>query len=359
MKHAVTIESVQGEPLDVPLHEPFRISRGTLSSVRNVLVRVTLSDGTEGLGEAAPFPELTGESPQTVMASLEIARNVLEGMSIGELRQCHQRLQDVLKSQRAARAGIEGSLIDAWSRAAEAPLFRLLGGAGSTLVTDLTIPIVPRDEAMVLARAAKADGIRTLKTKVGLELEDDIDRVEGISLSYPEAPLILDANQGYSPKQALRLLDELCERGIRPAMFEQPVHADDLQGLRFVRERTPVPVYADEAVTDAASALRIIRAEAADGLNIKLAKTGGLLEALDVAALARSAGLGLMVGAMVETRLGLTCAAHLAAGLGGFSHVDLDTHMLLSHDPFEGGFSQEGDRLRLDPSAPGIGITAR
>jgi L-alanine-DL-glutamate epimerase-like enolase superfamily enzyme len=133
------------------------------------------------------------------------------------------------------------------------------------------------------------------------------------------------------------------------------VHRHDLEGLRFVTERAGVPVAADEAVHTAADALRIARMGAANAVNIKLMKSG-IVEALDIAAVCRAAHLQLMVGAMLESRLGIAVSAHLVAGLGGFRYVDLDTPMLMEHDPFTGGYTQEAMTYRLEGVTAGHGV---
>ena len=143
-----------------------------------------------------------------------------------------------------------------------------------------------------------------------------------------------------------------------PALFEQPVAADDLEGMARVTQATGVPVAADESVARREDALRVAAAGAADVINIKLMKCGGLIEALDIAAIARAAGIRLMIGGMIETRLGMGTSAHLAAGLGGFDFLDLDTHLLLAEDPFQGGFQQAGPHMTLG-DAPGHGIRPR
>ncbi|MBI2943144.1 MAG: dipeptide epimerase [Candidatus Wallbacteria bacterium] len=352
------IARVQAAPLDVPLLEPFGISLGTMHRLRNVLVKVDLEDGHHGIGEAAPFPELTGETQATVLAAVEQMGDLLRGVDATSFRLVHEKLAAVFRAQSSARAGVVSALFDALGRRAGLPLHRWFGGRGTRVETDLTIPIVDGPRAAERACEIRKMGIRTIKTKVGHDLEGDLARVFAIHEAYPEAGLVVDANQGFTPKEALTFLQELEENGVRPLLLEQPVHRDDLRGMAMVRGRANVPVYADESVFSASDAWRVLQAGAADGINIKLAKCGGFVEAMDIAALCRAAGAGLMIGAMMETRLGLTASAHFAAGTGGFRFCDLDTHMLLAEDPFQAGFLQDGPTLELGES-PGLGVTKR
>lgn len=353
------IVDVAAVPLEVPLVEPFRISCGVMDKLSNVLVRVTLENGVVGLGEAAPWPELTGESQATVLATCSEAGSHLIGLDAASLRQVSAVLKRQYKSQTSARAGLETAVFDAYSQTIGIPLFRFFGGAGDRVETDLTIPIVPPADAPRLARAVVARGIRTIKTKVGNDMEEDVERVRVIHEAAPEAHLILDANQAYTPSGALRFLARLERLGIEPVLLEQPVHGPDLDGLKYVKDRTNVPVAADEAVHDAHDALALARMAAADVVNLKLMKCGGMVEAMDIVSICKTANIQLMIGGMMESRVAMNASAHLAAGLGGFSFIDLDTHMLLAEDPFEGGFRQEDGWLILDQVKSGTGIRWR
>lgn len=352
------IAAVQAAPLEVPLIEPFTIALCSLEATANVLVTITLEDGTRGMGEAAPWEALTGETQASVLDAVEAARELLVGADVRATRSLSERLRQAMPKDSSARAGLTSAILDAATRRAGVPLWQHLGGSGRELEIDMTIPIVPPARARERARELAAQGFRMIKVKVGHDLAEDLERLRAIREAAPEAGLIVDANQGYSPEQALDFLARAAPAGVTPALFEQPVAAADLEGLARVTRATEVPVAADEAVARREDALRVAATRAADVINIKLMKCGGLLEALDIAAIARAAGIRLMIGGMVETRLGMGTAAHLAAGLGGFDFLDLDTHLLLAEDPFQGGFEQDGPHMTLG-HAPGHGITPR
>jgi L-alanine-DL-glutamate epimerase-like enolase superfamily enzyme len=355
---ATTITALEAEPLDIALREPFTIATGQVESARNVLMRVTLADGTVGLGEAAPFPPSGGETQETTLAAAGGMAPLVIGQDAAAWRPLAARLDASFEHQSTARAGVEVAVLDALTRSWGIPLFQLFGGAESRVTSDISIPIVAPEHVANLARRHAASGAKTLKLKVGTTVGADVERVLALRAVAPDCALILDGNQGYTPVAALELLARLAAEGAAPILFEQPVHRHDLVGLRFVAERARVPVAADEAVHTAADALRIARMDAANVVNIKLMKSG-VVEALEIAAVCRAAHLGLMVGAMIESRLGIAASAHLVAGLGGFSYVDLDTPMLLASDPFAGGYTQDGMTYTLDPAAPGHGVTLR
>ncbi|HEX9414103.1 MAG TPA: dipeptide epimerase [Ktedonobacterales bacterium] len=355
---ATQIARLEAEPLDLPLLEPFIIATGRMDSARNVLVRITLADGTVGLGEASPFPPSGGESQETALAAVRAMQPLLEGQDATQWRPLAHRLDASFEHQATARAGVEIALLDALTRSWGIPLYQFFGGAQTRVTTDMSIPIEEPSHVTELAERYSERGATTLKIKVGTMVGEDIERVLAAQEGAPDVDLILDGNQGYTPYQAIELVDTLAGDGIRPILFEQPVHRHDLEGLRFVAERAGVPVAADEAVHTAADALRVARLGAANAINIKLMKSG-VVEALDIAAVCRAAHLQLMVGAMLESRLGIAASAHVIAGLGGFRYVDLDTPMLMESDPFTGGYTQDGMTYALEGVSAGHGVSLR
>ena len=350
-----TIRSVSIEPLNIPLLEPFTIATGSVSEARNVLITVTLNDGSVGYGESAPFPPSTGESQETALAAARGCAALIEGRDAAHWRTLAKLIRSVYFSQATAIAGIEMALLDALTRSYGIPLYVFFGGASTSVETDMSIPMVTPEHGYELARGIVARGISTIKIKVGGDIRDDVARVEAIRESAPGLGLILDANQGYTANEALLCLEALDDRDIRPLLMEQPVHKDDYEGLRYVTQHTTIPVAADESAYSAANVARLIKMDAVNVVNIKLMKAG-ILEALDIAALCRVNHVGLMIGAMIESCLAIAAAAHLAAGLGGFSFIDLDTPMLLAEDPFTGGYEQRGGVYDLAGVKRGLGI---
>ena len=354
MEQAI-IKEISVNPVNIPLEEPFTIAIGTKYEIENVIVTVRLDNGIEGYGEAAPLEPINGENQSTVMATLESCREFLAGRDIASYRQISKKLKSVFWAQVTARCAIEMALIDAFTKTLNIPLYLFFGGASKKLETDYTVDIVSTEKARVNASKLKGQGYRILKTKVGKNLIDDIDRIQAIMDGAPGCRLILDANQGYSPVQAVHFLKELEKNNIWPELFEQPVVRHDKAGMRFVKDNSMVPIAADESVFTAADAIEVVRTGCADMINIKLMKSG-IIEALDIAAIARSANIGLMIGCMLETRLGLGASVHFAAGTGGFNFVDLDPHLDPVKDPFTGGPHYEAPFYKLSDVTAGIGV---
>ena len=355
---STTIRSMAVEPLNIPLLEPFTIATGSVDGARNVLITLTLQDGSVGYGECAPFPPSTGESQETALAAAQGCVELVQGQDAANWRQLAQRVHSLYYAQTTVCAGVEMALLDALTRSYGIPLYVFFGGMSSSVETDISIPMVTPEHGYELARAAVKQGIRSIKIKIGGDVREDVARVEAIREAAPGLGLTLDANQGYTPGEALLCLEALNDRDIRPLLMEQPVHKDDYEGLRYVTEHTTVPVAADESASNAASVARLLKMGAVNVVNIKLMKAG-IVDALDIAALCRATHTGLMVGAMIESRLAIAAAAHLVAGLGGFSFIDLDTPMLLAEDPFTGGFEQHSGVYDLSQVKSGLGIERR
>jgi len=353
-----TIQSVQVEPLTIPLLEPFTIATGGVTEARNVLITITLRDGSVGYGECAPFPPSTGESQETALAAAQACAELLRGRDAAHWRALSKLLKSVFYAQATVCAGMEMALLDALTRSHDMPLYVFFGGASTQVETDISIPLVAPERAYQLAEDALIKGITSIKVKVGGNLQDDVERVEAIREGAPGLPITLDANQGYTPDEALLCLEALDDRDIRPLMIEQPVHKDDFEGLRYVTQHSSVPVFADESASSAAAAARLIAMGAVSGINIKLMKTG-VVESLDIAALCRATHTQLMIGAMIESRLAISFAAHFVAGLGNFRYIDLDTPMLLATDPFVGGYEQKGGIYDLSSIKKGTDISIK
>ena len=353
-----TIRSVTVEPLNIPLLEPFTIATGSVSEARNILITITLDDGSMGYGESAPFSPSTGETQETALAAARGCAALIEGRDAAHWRTLSQLIRSVYFSQATACAGIEMAVLDALTRSFGMPLYVFFGGASTSVETDMSIPMVTPEHGYELAKNVVARGITSIKIKVGGNLIEDVARVEAIREAAPGLGLTLDANQGYTAHEALLCLEALNDHDIRPLMMEQPVHKDDYEGLRYVTQHTTVPIAADESAYSAANVAHLIAMGAANVVNIKLMKCG-FVEALDIAAVCRATHTQLMIGAMMESRLAISAAAHFVAGLGGFRYIDLDTPMLLADDPFTGGYEQRGGIYDLSGVKSGLGIERR
>ena len=353
---ATLIAKLEARPVDIELTEPFGIATGSQPLARNVFVELTLGDGTRGMGEAAPFPAVNGETREDALIAIERARPVLLGADARRWRALAGTLGEAVGGAPSARCALETALLDALARHGRISLWSMFGGAETELETDITIVTGTVSRAAEAARAAVTDGFRRLKVKVGGgDLAHDVARLVAILGAAPSAELILDANAALSSEEAIALTRALGTGARRIVLFEQPTVADDLDGLRAVWAETRIPVAADESAQRAADVVSIAAHRAAQVVNVKIMKSG-VVEALDMAAVARAHGLGLMVGGMVESPLAMTVSACLAAGLGGFEHVDLDTPLFMADPPTQGGFRRFGPRLGLSHIELGHGV---
>lgn len=361
------ITSIQARPLRVPLLEPFVIASGTMTETRAVEISVTLAsdDGqtATGLGEAATLAPVTAESDEAIVARLPRANALVEDRRFGGLREASALLDLVASGMPVFRAGLEAALADAIGQLAGVPVALLLDerapAGGFALRTDITLPITRDPEhAVRLATAHAANGFDCFKIKVGKDRAADVLALRAVLDTVPGARVRLDANAGYSSADALALLDALGAERARIECFEQPCGKKDLAGMAEVTRNAGIPIVADESVANDADLDDVLTARAASGINLKLVKQGGLVDAYRIGMRARSEGLSLMAGAMVETRLGLVSMAHVVWALGGVDFVDLDTAFLLASDPYDGGWTARGPDLTVH-AAPGLGVRAR
>jgi L-Ala-D/L-Glu epimerase / N-acetyl-D-glutamate racemase len=360
------VESLSCRPLSVPLVDSFVIASGRVDATQSVeVVTHVRGNGAEatGYGEAACLRPVTRENQDDVLRAIERVGPGLLGRPLpATLGALEDVLGELMPGLPVARAGVEMSILDAMSRVARLPLRALLGGdlgaRTRTLETDITIAIAEPDHMARLAVGWRAKGFRALKVKVGADFDTDMRVLEAIRDSAPDVRLRIDANAGLSPRQAIALARQCEALGLAVECWEQPCAAEDLDAMAEVAAAVEAPVIADESVKTDADLASIIERRCAGGVNLKLAKMGGLLPAYRMGMTAKSAGLKVMAGGMVETRLGMTAAAHLACALGGVDYVDLDTAWLLKDDPYEGGYSAAGPNYTLF-DVPGLDVTRR
>ncbi len=342
-------------PIEMALAEPYTIAYETISSATNVLLRIETSTGHAGCGCAAPDLQVTGETSVTVLAALrDIAEPALLGEDPLRTGMLLERLRGTLRPQPSAFAAVDMALHDLLGRASGLPLWRLLGGYRDRIETSVTIGILPLRETVARARDWAAQGFRCLKLKGGRDVDSDIARVLAVREAVGDrAELRFDANQGYTVDQARQFVTET--RGATVVVFEQPTPKGQPGLLGEVAQSVPIPVMADESLMGLRDAFQLAREDLADMVNVKLMKVGGLAEALQVNAVARAAGLEVMVGCMDEAELSIAAGLAFALARPNVIYADLDGHLDLQNDPTRGGLTlREGF---LYPSEePGLGI---
>lgn len=345
-----SITDLTAETLDLPLAEPFEISLGTQTEAANIMVTVKTESGTCGYGEGSPIPPVTGETQSAALEVATAAGEIVEGQQISDYRRLIEDVRHTFPGMASATFAVETALLDAFCRERGIAMSELFGGPPAPVETDVTIPILSPSKVAERVKTAVDAGFEHIKIKTGTSVADDIDRVEAVREAAPSAELKIDANQGWSPKETYRFATEVEGRGIDLALIEQPVPEADVTGLAHVRDRVDIPIAADEAVFTPEDATRIVTENAADILNVKLGKSGPLATA-DIISIARGANLDLMIGCMLESAIGIHTSAHVAAGSGAFSYVDLDGNRLLESDVIS-----TGDGPIHDISGPGHGV---
>ena len=337
------------------LVRPFATAKGQHDLIENVLFSLEFSDGVRGFGEAAVATHITGETVQETLKNLKEAAQLVVGLGLQEFSEITERLKEKFAKNKCALAALEMAFLDAAAREKKMPLWRTFGGRPRILQSDMTVVLGDVPEAENAAREILRRGIRSFKVKIGRDFDRDLKRVAAVVRIAGKCPVYLDANQGFTAAQTLKFLKELAWLKIKPALVEQPVPKGDWEGLAKVTREGKVLVCADESVSSLEDAERIIKTKAAGAINIKFMKTG-ILEAYEIARLARKHGLKLMIGTMMETPLAVTAAAHFAAGLGGFDFVDLDAPFFMAEAVTRGNFVTRSGIYDLRKVRAGIGV---
>ncbi len=339
----------QFETVELPLSVPFTIARGTTTVTENVVVKLE-HDGAVGYGAAAPAARY-GETTGTVEAVLPELLEVVEPVGdVHARREIADRMRSAVRDNPAARAAVDVALWDLAGKLLDEPVYRLLGlSAGTGPPTSYTVGIAETATMRRRAREAAAAGYPVLKLKLGTDRDRRI--VEAVRAAAPDVRLRVDANEAWTPKQAVARCETLAEYDVE--FVEQPVPAEDRAGLRYVHERSPLPIAADESCRTAADVPEI--ADRCDVANLKLMKTGGITPAVELIHAARAHDLEVMCGCMLETNAAIAGAAHLLPLL---DHADLDGSLLLETDPYDGVPVREG-RFDLGAVEAGTGAESR
>lgn len=334
---------IDAKPVDFTLSTPFRISRGVQYTSPNAIIQVTHNDYT-GYGEASPS-EYYGESQETVLACIALFAGNL-GNDPCEIEELHHRLDKIIRLHPSAKAAVDMAVYDIMGKMLGVPVYKLLGAtAKRTPHTSFTIGL--DTPAQMAKKALLAKDYPILKIKVGTR--HDLDIIKAIR-DVTNAVLRVDANAGWTPKEAIKNIEALLPYNIE--FVEQPVASHDLKGLKMVRENSPLPIIADESCVTVEDILLV--ADCVDGINIKLMKCGGILPALKMIHVARAHNLRIMIGCMIESSLAITAAAHLTPLV---DYADLDGHLLIDDDIYD-GVKVENGKLVL-PERPGLGVVEK
>ena len=342
----------------VPLKTPFKTALRTVDTVEDIVVSVHTDTGHIGYGEAAATAVITGDTHGSIIEAIRkyIAPRLV-GQEIADLNRITQLIQTALEKNTSAKAAVEIAIYDLWGQLYGAPLYQMLGGGDPVITTDITISVDYIDKMVSDSLSAVDRGFESLKIKVGKDIGVDIERVKAIHAAVEgRARLRLDANQGWTAKQAVYAIGMLEDAGVRLELVEQPVRAQDLDGMRYVTERVHTPIMADESVFGPTEVIGLIRLRAADIINIKLMKSGGLSNAIRIADIAALYGVECMIGCMLESSISVAAAVHLAvAKSNAITKVDLDAPSLCAFNPVDGGVIFNESEISVT-DAPGLGI---
>ena len=350
------IEQIEILPIDLPLKNPFVTALGRKTTTKNVLVILRLAGGILGYGEASSSLAIPSATQDIMMRELISLRQQLEGMDLAAALNFIERglPEDVHPTSFSA---LEMALYDAKARVKGVGLYQLFGKKKVDLETSVTISAWPADMARKLVRQEWKRGFRSFKIKVGTEWDDDLRRVIGVHEAVPKAKFILDGNQGFTVPGVVEFVNELKKREIKIEFLEQPLPKGcSWEEWVVLKEQLTVPLALDESIANCQDAKDYIRRGIVDIINIKLAKSG-IKETLRIMELAKTCRIGLMIGCMAESVIGLSASVHLAAGTGDFSAVDLDSAYLLKETKsFSGGYTERGPILKIPSSVKGSGV---
>jgi L-alanine-DL-glutamate epimerase-like enolase superfamily enzyme len=349
------ITQITAKIIRLDLLRPLTIAIGTISGGETILVKVETDEGITGYGEGTSVPFVTGETPETILSAVSFLREPLLGLDPWGIGHIHRVMDGALVHGGAAKAAIDIALYDIMGKHAGIPLYRLLGGHASELETDMTIGIgTPEDMAREAVRLVET-GFRQIKVKAGICPDEDVEAIHQIRAAVGEdVRLKVDANQGWSAGDAAQTVSRLAAYGVEAV--EQPVPAWDVDGLAYVRSKSPLKIMADESCFTPVDAVRLIRAGAVDMINIKLMKCGGLYRAMQISAIAAAAGIPCMLGCMMESRISIAAGAALVASDPNFVYGDLDSFLdFQEREDISGGFTFHCPTIRLTET-PGHGV---
>lgn len=354
----MNIQQMETFRMAVPLSKPFKTALRTVYVAEAVVVKITCDNGLIGWGEAPPTHVITGDSLDSVEYAIhQILKPILLNENLLNYEPLLQKLHKSLVRNSSAKAAVDMAIYDCLAQHSKLPLYQYLGGAKKELETDFTVSVNSPKEMGEDALLYLERGFLVLKVKVGKDdMATDIARIREIRSRVGNAVEIrLDANQGWTAKEAIRGIRKMEDLGLNIELVEQPVIAHDLEGLKQVTGSVETPIMADESVFTPEQALQVLQTRSADLINIKLMKSGGIFQAEKINSIAEAYGVECMVGSMIETRLGITAAAHFAASKSNITRFDFDAPLMLAEDIITGGIIYNGRKISF-PNANGLGI---
>lgn len=351
------IINIQISKLNIPYRKALRISIGKITRAENVVVKITTDTGLVGWGESSPCAFITGGTQHTSYHTAHQLGHLIKGKDPLAIESRMQEIDSFIIGESSVKSAFDMALYDIAAKAAEMPLYQFLGGSLRELRTDVTIGLYDSVEQTIMrAQNILTQGFDALKIKVGRQGLADVAHVKAVrELAGQNVAIKIDSNQGWDYPTAVANINAM--KSFNLQYSEQPLAAWDYDNLARLRDKVDLPICADESVFNHHDALRLINQGAADYLNIKLGKSGGIGTALKISAIAEAAGSKCMIGCFGESRLSLSVAAHLATARSNIYFLDLDSALNFKVDPVLGGITyeeEEGGLIHL-PEAVGHG----
>ncbi len=352
------ITGVKIYEVNIPLVTPFKTALRTVDCVNDIVIKLLTDTEEVGIGEAPPTAVITGDTKGSIVCAIrDFIVPAIRGMEIEDLDGIQTKIKNCMQKNTSAKAAVDMAVYDLYAKHLKKPLYKVLGGHTNQVTTDITISVNEIPEMVADSKRALEEGFKILKIKVGKEGLKDVDRILAIREAVgKDVALRIDANQGWTAKEAVKIISTLEDKGVEMDLVEQPVKGHDLDGMEYVCKHVQTKILADESLFSPEDAVTLIKRHAADLLNIKLMKTGGIFEALKICSIAEVYGVECMIGCMLESKISVSAAAHLAAGKQIITRADLDGPALCKVDPYVGGPSFDGALITM-PDANGIGIT--
>ena len=343
--------------IKIPLIKPFKTSLRSVFELEAIVLRIETQSGIIGYGETAPTFAITGDSKESILEAINLIKRNLIGKSVLNFNELLEIVHSSVEKNSSAKSAVEIALYDIFAQNLRIPLYKMLGGSKKVFKTGITISLNTKEIMTQDSLEAVQNGYKSLKIKLGSDYKEDIDRIEAISNAIPkDISIKLDANQGWTPVQSVKFLNAIEDKGIRIELIEQPVKKDDLEGLKYLKNRTSIPLLADESVFSPKDAIRILEEDAVDFINIKLDKCGGISQAMLIADICKIYDVKCMIGCMLEGAISVGAAVHVASAKSDtITMLDLDAPILCKKSPVIDGVKFDSSYITISDGF-GLGI---
>ena len=331
------VESFEIRLMKIPLVKPFVTSLRRVEFVESIVIIIKTDSGLVGYGESVPTKEITGDTKERILDALKVIKNNLLEKNFNNFKDILNIVHNSIDKNSSAKSAVEIAIYDIASKRENLPLYKFLGGSFNTIETSVTVSLGSIESMVKEVEGLQREEIYSFKIKLGGDIEEDLLRFSAIQrVLDPSAKLKLDANQGWSVEETLYFLKKM--KGVKVELLEQPIKADDIEGLSYIRKNSKVKIMADESVFSLEDVKKVVALGAADIINIKLDKCGGISKALEIIEFCKRSGVECMMGCMLEGSISVSAAANLAIAKSDIvTFYDLDAPLLFSNNPIKGG----------------------